>query len=90
MILVDSDVPIYLIGAANPHKVEVRRLLERYVVDRQRLVSDAQVLAEPDRGGSVMWCGRTSGPEHRVTGTRHARAAAPYRAASVSLLGPRP
>ena len=46
MIFVDSNVPMYLIGAAHPHKVEVQRLLERCVVERQRLVTDAGVLQE--------------------------------------------
>lgn len=46
MILVDSNVPMYLIGAAHPHKVDARRLLERLVADRRRLVTDAEVLQE--------------------------------------------
>jgi len=46
MIFVDSNVPMYLIGAAHPHKVEVQRLLERCVVERQRLVTDAEVFQE--------------------------------------------
>ena len=46
MIFVDSNVPMYLIGAAHPRKVAVQRLLERCVVERQRLVTDAEVLQE--------------------------------------------
>jgi predicted nucleic acid-binding protein len=46
MIFVDSNIPMYLIGAAHPHKVEAQRLLERCVVERQRLVTDAEVLQE--------------------------------------------
>ena len=46
MIFVDSNVPMYLIGAAHPHKVEAQRLLERCVVEQQRLVTDAEVLQE--------------------------------------------
>ncbi|RPI62631.1 MAG: PIN domain-containing protein [Lysobacterales bacterium] len=46
MILVDSNVPMYLIGAAHPHKVDAQRLLERLVSDRERLVTDAEVLQE--------------------------------------------
>jgi len=46
VIFVDSNVPMYLIGAAHPHKVEAQRLLERCVVERQRLVTDAEVLQE--------------------------------------------
>jgi predicted nucleic acid-binding protein len=46
MILVDSDVPMYLVGAGHPHKVDAQRLLERLVAERQRLVTDAEVLQE--------------------------------------------
>lgn len=46
MILVDSNVPMYLVGAAHPHKVDARRLLERAVADGRRLVTDAEVLQE--------------------------------------------
>ena len=46
MIFVDSNVPMYLVGAAHPHKTEARNLLERCVADRQRLVTDAEVLQE--------------------------------------------
>jgi uncharacterized protein len=43
---VDSNIPMYLVGAHHPHKVDAQRLLERLVSDRQRLVSDAEVLQE--------------------------------------------
>jgi uncharacterized protein len=46
VILIDSNVPMYLIGAAHPHKVDAQRLLERLVSDRERLVTDAEVLQE--------------------------------------------
>ncbi len=46
MILVDSNVPMYLVGAAHPHKVDGRRLLERAVADGRRLVTDAEVFQE--------------------------------------------
>ena len=46
MILLDSNVPMYLIGAAHPHKADAQRLLERLVSARQRLVSDAEVFQE--------------------------------------------
>ena len=46
MILVDSNVPMYLIGAAHPHKVDAQRLLERLISGRERLVTDAEVLQE--------------------------------------------
>ncbi len=46
MILVDSNVPMYLVGAEHPHKVDARRLLERAIAERRRLVTDAEVLQE--------------------------------------------
>ncbi len=46
MILVDSNVPMYLVGASHPHKVDAQRLLERLVRNGERLVTDAEVLQE--------------------------------------------
>ena len=46
MIFVDSNVPMYLVGAAHPHKVDAQRLLERLVSERRRLVTDVEVLQE--------------------------------------------
>jgi predicted nucleic acid-binding protein len=46
MIFVDSNIPMYLVGAAHPHKVDAQRLLERCISDRERLVTDAEVLQE--------------------------------------------
>ena len=46
MILVDSNVPMYLVGTAHPHKVDAQRLLERAITDGKRLVTDAEVLQE--------------------------------------------
>ena len=46
MILVDSNVPMYLIGGPHPHKTDAQRLLERCLSERQRLVTDAEVLQE--------------------------------------------
>ncbi len=46
MILVDSNIPMYLIGAPHNHKSDAQRLLEKLVSDRQRLVTDAEVLQE--------------------------------------------
>ena len=46
MILVDSNVPMYLVGALHPHKSDAQRLLERLVSEQQRLVTDAEVLQE--------------------------------------------
>jgi uncharacterized protein len=46
MTLVDSNVPMYLVGGPHPHKTDAQRLLERMVSERQRVVTDAEVLQE--------------------------------------------
>ena len=46
MIFVDSNVPMYLVGAAHPHKLDAQRLLERCLGERIPLVTDAEVLQE--------------------------------------------
>lgn len=37
---------MYLIGASHPHKADAQRWLENLISDRQRLVTDAEVLQE--------------------------------------------
>jgi uncharacterized protein len=46
VILVDSNIPMYLVGAPHAHKSDTRRLLEKVVSERQSLVTDAEVLQE--------------------------------------------
>ena len=46
MILVDSNVPMYLVGAAHPHKADSQRLLEAAVAGGEKLVTDVEVLQE--------------------------------------------
>ena len=46
MTLVDSNIPMYLIGADHPHKFDARRILERLVSEHERLVTDAEVFQE--------------------------------------------
>jgi predicted nucleic acid-binding protein len=46
VILVDSNIPMYLVGAPHPNKSDAQRWLEKLVSDRQRLVTDAEVLQE--------------------------------------------
>jgi predicted nucleic acid-binding protein len=46
VILVDSNVPMYLVGAPHRHKVDAQRALERLISERERLVTDAEVLQE--------------------------------------------
>ena len=46
MIFVDSNIPMYLVGAPHPHKAQAQRLLDRCAADRERLVTDAEVFQE--------------------------------------------
>lgn len=46
MILVDSNIPMYLVGASHPHKLDAQRLLESALSGGERLVTDAEVLQE--------------------------------------------
>ncbi len=46
MIFVDSNIPMYLIGSAHPHKVDAQRLVEQLIAERRRLVTDVEVLQE--------------------------------------------
>jgi len=46
VIFVDSNIPMYLVGGPHPHKADAQRLLERCIAERQRLVTDAEVLQE--------------------------------------------
>lgn len=46
MIFVDSNIPMYLIGAAHPHKTEAQIILEGLIAGGERLVTDAEVLQE--------------------------------------------
>lgn len=46
MVFIDSNVPMYLVGAAHPNKVDAQRRLEALVTQRVRLVTDSEVLVE--------------------------------------------
>jgi predicted nucleic acid-binding protein len=46
VILVDSNIPMYLVGAEHPHKTDAQRLIERCILQDERLVTDAEVLQE--------------------------------------------
>jgi predicted nucleic acid-binding protein len=37
---------MYIVGASHPNKVGTHRILEKAIMDRQRLVTDAEVLQE--------------------------------------------
>ena len=46
MILVDSNIPMYLVGAPHPNKDAARRALEEAVAAGESLCTDAEVLQE--------------------------------------------
>ena len=46
MILVDSNVPMYLVGGSHPNRERARELLELAIGRRERLVTDAEVFQE--------------------------------------------
>jgi hypothetical protein len=46
VIFVDSNIPMYLVGADHPHKLDARRALERLITAERRLVCDAEVPQE--------------------------------------------
>ena len=46
MIFVDSNIPMYLIGAAHANKDAARRALELWITRGERLVTSAEVLQE--------------------------------------------
>jgi predicted nucleic acid-binding protein len=46
MIFVDSNIPMYLVGAEHPNKIGAQQLLEWAIHARERLVTDVEVLQE--------------------------------------------
>ena len=46
MIFIDSNIPMYLVGADHPNKHLARRLLEEAIADNEPLATDAEVLQE--------------------------------------------
>jgi predicted nucleic acid-binding protein len=46
MIMVDANVPMYLVGADHPNKIVAQRMLERAATNRDRLVTNAEVFQE--------------------------------------------
>ncbi len=46
MVFIDSNVPMYVVGAEHPNKSATISMLERLIRDEVRLVSDAEVLQE--------------------------------------------
>ena len=45
-VFVDSNIPMYLVGAEHPNKHAARTALERLAADGERLVTDAEVMQE--------------------------------------------
>jgi predicted nucleic acid-binding protein len=46
VVFIDSNIPMYLVGAAHPHKIDAQRLLEELIVRSEPLAIDAEVLQE--------------------------------------------
>lgn len=46
IVLIDSSVPMYLVGAPHAHKIDAQRMLERHIASGDRLVTDAEVFQE--------------------------------------------
>ncbi len=46
MIFIDSNIPMYLVGADHPNKRTAQRLLDAAVTRGERLVTDAEVFQE--------------------------------------------
>jgi len=46
VILIDANIPMYLVGAPHPNKLDAQRLLEGALSAGERLVTDAEVLQE--------------------------------------------
>lgn len=46
MIFIDSNIPMYLVGAAHPNKDAARRQLEPAIIEGERLVTDSEVFQE--------------------------------------------
>lgn len=46
MILIDSNVPMYLVGQPHPHKIDAQQMLERCIAEHRKLVTDSEVLQE--------------------------------------------
>lgn len=46
MIFIDSNIPMYLVGAPHPNKAHARQLLENAITEGDRLVCSADVLQE--------------------------------------------
>jgi predicted nucleic acid-binding protein len=46
IVLIDSNVPMYLVGTPHAHKIDAQRMIERHIAAGDRLVTDAEVFQE--------------------------------------------
>jgi uncharacterized protein len=46
VILVDSNIPMYVLGSPHTHKTDAQQILERLIAHDERLVTDVEVLPE--------------------------------------------
>ncbi|HEX8895459.1 MAG TPA: type II toxin-antitoxin system VapC family toxin, partial [Terriglobales bacterium] len=46
MIFIDSNIPMYLVGASHPNKTNAQLWLEKLTREHHRLVTSAEVLQE--------------------------------------------
>lgn len=46
MIFIDSNIPMYLVGAEHPNKVRVKEFLAQFIRGNERLVTDVEVYQE--------------------------------------------
>jgi predicted nucleic acid-binding protein len=67
LIFVDSNIPMYLIGAAHPHKTEAQVIVERLIASGRRLVTDVEVLQEILHRYSAIDRREAIGPALQVT-----------------------
>ena len=67
MIFLDSNIPMYLIGAAHRHKAEAQVILERLIAAGERLVTDAEVLQEILHRYTAIGRREAIGPAFQVT-----------------------
>jgi len=67
LIFLDSNVPMYLIGAPHRHKAEAQVILERLIAAGERLVTDAEVLQEILHRYTAIGRREAIGPAFQVT-----------------------
>lgn len=46
MIFVDANVPMYIVGADHPHKIDAQHVIGRLVREQRRLVTSSEIFQE--------------------------------------------